>query len=100
MNIEAEDEPTQQQNEVILYEEEIHEEARNPVFGVQEVEEDLTQLQQYIEEERWEDAMKRLRSHPHEVYHPKAQPGSTGKAMTALHQIGRASCRERVLMPV
>ena len=83
MNIEVEGEPTQ--NDVILHEVEIHEEARNPAFGVQEVEEDLTQLQQYIEEERWEDAMKRLRSHPNEVYHPKAQPGSKGKAMTALH---------------
>jgi len=70
---------------IIVREADFNREALNPAFGVQEVEEDLTQLQLYIEEGQWEEALNRLMSHPHEVHHPRAQPGSKARAMTALH---------------
>jgi ankyrin repeat protein len=73
------------ENGVILPDAERHEDAIRNGFGVQEIEEDLTMLQQHIEEGQWGEALNRLRSHPDEVYHPKAQPGSNSKAMTALH---------------
>mmetsp|Transcript_43575 Transcript_43575/g.64673 ORF Transcript_43575/g.64673 Transcript_43575/m.64673 type:complete len:677 (-) Transcript_43575:85-2115(-) len=81
---------------VILRDDEMPVPQQNPQHafdGIQEQEDELTVLQQYVDTEQWEATLLRLASHPHEVHHPKAQPGSKSSGMTALHLcLESASC--------
>jgi ankyrin repeat protein len=52
--------------------------------GIQEMEDELTQLQLHIENGEWEAAMDRVRSHPNEIMPTRSQ-GGNGRALTALH---------------
>lgn len=54
------------------------------VAGVQELEDELTQLQLHIENGEWEEAMERTLSHPDEIM-PTLSQGGNGRALTALH---------------
>lgn len=52
--------------------------------GVQEMEDELTELQIHIENEEWEEALVRVRMHPGEIMPTRSQ-GGMGRGLTALH---------------
>ena len=58
--------------------------ANSVVRGVQEVEDELTQLQLHIDNGDWAEAMERTRSHPSEIMPTRSQ-GGNGRALTAVH---------------
>mmetsp|Transcript_4072 Transcript_4072/g.6375 ORF Transcript_4072/g.6375 Transcript_4072/m.6375 type:complete len:600 (-) Transcript_4072:395-2194(-) len=68
----------------VIVPENLHPQGGAVMDGFQEVEDELTQLQLHIENEEWDAALERVRTHAAEIMPTRSQ-GGNGRAMTALH---------------